>query len=337
MGVAELRSTSQDAPRHALWRATAIGIALALLASGCANRGLGAGVTDPEGKEPVATTPPTGGTATTPPSIGFPLGALVVRGTAVDAAFSRAMYVRLDTCMASKGFQVDGEYNTAQTPEVSDDEVRANRYMAPRTRDGVYGYLFSSTGNPDDPPTGSNRSQEEAMAYDIAMRGTPDSIQEIRLIGFDGSPIGSVTIGDGCVGDAFVEIFGSIDSYLEYVKTQALVEDIGVRSWSRLFSDPAAIEASAEWSQCMATKGFEYHVPLEVSNQDWPEPRPQAEESATALADHECRNDTAINTRLATVEGGWQLVMLEEYPELLPTLDNYHAMLVQSDPLVTSN
>jgi hypothetical protein len=62
------------------------------------------------------------------------------------------------------------------------------------------------------------------------------------------------------------------------------------------------VETMKKWSECMASKGYNYHDPIEASTatfdllsaeNDWDTPRKQ-EQIETAIADVTCKNETNL-------------------------------------------
>ena len=268
----------------------------------------------------------------------FPLGPLLARTASVSAAFSRAMDNRLGECMTAKGFVYNANPEAAiEASVLSVAEVRAQRYVAPTVIDGIFGYAFPDGENDvDNIEPAEPEDQAETEAYAAAFYGTSESLTT-EVAGIGGSAVGELTVGDGCLGEALTGIFGSLEQYAEYVQVQSVADEIAGNAWSRLVSDQAGADAAHEWSDCMAASGYDYSRPMDVANRDWAEPRPQAEEQAVAKADYECRVETLVEQRLAEIDGQYQQELLEDYPDVLETLDGYHTLLVQKDPGLPSD
>jgi len=256
-----------------------------------------------------------------------PLLSLLATSGGFESALAQLQAESINRCMASLGF----DYVQA-TPEAvgSTQDVATlllqRRYSAPQQRaaDGAYGYVFDSgdpsMAEPEEPPVSA--AELEALTGEV--------VQNVQLRGSDGSPIGEIQIRDGCVGQALVEVFGSVEEYLAFRQKQSLVGSISAESLSRLYSSPDAIAASAEWSACMRNAGFDYSTPLAVANQDWAGPRPGLLEQQTAAADFSCRTSTGVADKLASVEAAVQRSLLEPYPNVANDLAETVAAMTAS-------
>ncbi len=333
------------------WRVAAgvfaVLLVLAVPAAFLMNSGSATGPLDPadesdvipaEGRGERATTPLGPNESETQAFAGFPFGPQFARTFMVSAAFQRAMEHHVAECMTAKGFVYKPHPEAApEQPALSVAEVRAQRYVAPTVIDGIFGYSFSDdnfdVGNAEPADRGD---PAETEAYAAALYGTSESLST-EIAGIGGGAVGELTVGDGCSGEALTGIFGSLEQYAEYVQLQSIADQIAGIAWSRLMTEQAGADASQEWSDCMAAAGHDYKRPMDVGNRDWAEPRPQAEEQAVAQADHECRVETMVEQKLAEIDGQYQQELLEDYPDLLETLDEYNALLVQKDPALLTD
>jgi hypothetical protein len=256
-------------------------------------------------------------------AVALPIAELVRASNEFASSLANLQAGSINECMRAKGF--DYQLSPVEMPaEISEVEVLARRYGAPQTRaaDGVVGYAFDNLGEillPEEPI--ATESETKALVGDTILTG--------RLDGVGGAAVGEVTIGDGCVGSALVEIFGSADNYVQFSQLQAFVDSVSSASLSRLYSDPSAIEASTAWSDCMRLAGFEYRTPFDVTNQDWESPRPGPLEQETARADQSCRATTSVEQQLALLDAMHQEELLSGSSEVLSELAAIYEVVIE--------
>ena len=233
--------------------------------------------------------------------------------------------------MAEQGFEYQPDPG-ADEPGVfmTVAEVYAQRYVAPSVVNGITGYGFDAIDEAYAEEAASLPDPFQTGGYAKALHGTSDLSTEIE--GIEGGAVGELRVGDGCLGEALVDIFGTLDGYAEYVQAESKVNEIGGIAWSRLMTEPAADIAAEEWSNCMSQHGYDYDIPMDVANRDWPGPRPQPGEQAVAVADHECRVETSVDLKLAELDGAYQAELLETHSEALQTVIQYYDMLETLDP-----
>ena len=319
------------------WRSLIVAI-FALLVSGCGSRN----TTDPDalptsstGRQSVSAARTSVSTSSVAESDSelFPLAPLLARGSEVAAAFESALDARLATCMKKRGFDYVAEDDSESRVSDATRAFLSRRYGGPVVRDdGIAGYAFDDSSRPTE-----HSQQQPSREYLEALTGDVASVDSIPIHDANGVVSGAILVSpQSCQGISLAELFGGLDHYAEYTQALRLVESIAADSYSRLFSDEAAVQASQDWARCMAESGFSggsngtYKTPLDVSNQDWESPRPGALEQATARADLVCREGTGVDERLASLEAARQRELLEQYPDLITTLDAFQTSLILS-------
>lgn len=127
----------------------------------------------------------------------------------------------------------------------------------------------------------------------------------------------------GCVAVARKELIGnqSLDS--------PIARQISGKSFTESLKDPKVKAVTADWSACMAKKGYSYTGPLQaLSKADLSTPKPSPSELRVAAADYSCK----VATKLIST---WQKVEIKiqekEIAKHLPALEKAKA---QRDQIV---
>ena len=256
--------------------------------------------------------------------VALPITDLLRASNDFASSLATLQAVNINECMRAEGF--DYQLSPASVPadQLSEAELLSRRYGAPQTRvaDGVVGYAFD---NPGENPLPT----EEPIATEVETKALiGETVATGRLDGVGGIAVGEVEIGNGCVGRSLVEIFGSADSYVRFSQLQAFVDSVSSTSLSRLYSDPTAIDASTDWSECMLLAGFDYRTPYDVTNQDWESPRPGPLEQETARADQSCRAATGVDQQLAALDAAQQEKLLSGSSDVLADLAAIYDLVI---------
>ena len=222
---------------------------------------------------------------------------------------------KVAACLAEKGFTY-GTNLPDRPPVRSVTDMIAERFGEPRKLpDGQYAYYVPTKDVDSSDLEESSRSPDESAAL------VGSVIESRNILDEEGQVVATLTVGDGCLGEAQAWLFGSPKAYLDYWTT---LNSITVKSSSilvRLLSDPTFIAANASWSACMHNAGFEFKTVIDPSNSDWDYPRPGPREKAAAQADLTCRATSGLSVEmLAQIE-----MRLEELtaPDLPLTFKEY--------------
>ncbi|WP_152520861.1 hypothetical protein [Nocardiopsis halophila] len=97
----------------------------------------------------------------------------------------------------------------------------------------------------------------------------------------------------GCRSQAQRELYGDLEGWFQATTTVDALENM---RRDRVVSDPAYEEAAASWSVCMKEAGHDYTTPMEVRRSLPPpdDPLPEDEETALAVAEAECAQETGL-------------------------------------------
>lgn len=125
----------------------------------------------------------------------------------------------------------------------------------------------------------------------------------------------------GCLAVAQKELIGnrSLDS--------PVARQISSRSFMESLKDPKVKAVTADWSACMAKKGYSYTSPLQaLSKADLRSSKPSPRELRIAAADYSCK----VSTNLISM---WQKVEIKiqdkEIAKHLPVLEKANAQRAQ--------
>jgi hypothetical protein len=240
-----------------------------------------------------------------------------------DAQFLSWFYARynlvLPRCFAAHG-------KTVKLPDpgaVSLPSKGLGRYGGPHVdSDGVARYSGSKDATSSvDAPT---LTPAELTILDD---GTIQAQRDASIPG--GRPIGSIRIGRGCYADTLVEVFGSLDNFLDYWESGRIVEALSNGTASEVWQSPDAGRASAEWSACMSTNGHKLKDPTEASAKSFKDSR---EEAKTAKDDKDCRTLIDLERRVATVESSLQRKAAEKNSGVISRLRSRIAFTHERNP-----
>lgn len=209
----------------------------------------------------------------------------------------RAVFVARDrligNCMREAGFDwIESTY-------VPDPDFLARRYgLLDIDWARENGYRSSDYLNSDEPMEADNLPQNpsEQTAYLLALDGPPASTQDSvpMTSPINGDAFGSLFLTGGCSGEANVEIFGSVDAYVDYTRSDLAVQLMAEEALSRALSDQPVLDAERHWAQCMTSKGYAFQTMSDL--QAYAEENglglsdlPTPDETSLAAADVECR------------------------------------------------
>jgi hypothetical protein len=200
-------------------------------------------------------------------------------GTSAFASLDVLTLRAAKDCMAAKGFDI-GTVEGAPVPPVSEQRFEMSRYASPHQQAGIWGYGFN------DATSGPTLPEDGGVAYQQAFMG---AVIESRDVSYRGQVIATLTVGDGCRGEALASIFGSRTKYLDAIAYYMQVETRSNEAWSSLSSGPTFVQRQTLWSSCMTELGHQYALMFEPHEEPWAPPRPTEAEQHTAEADASCR------------------------------------------------
>jgi hypothetical protein len=228
------------------------------------------------------------------------------------------------SCMASKGFETRVA-PPIRPPSISPTDKLGRRYFAPQIFHDTVGYAFDMPASRAD--QAPSESLESDPAYVAALVG--ELVEERKTYTSSGELFTTVGIGDGCNGQAVIDVFGTADAYFSVFTALNSLQSLGSESLFRLRSDERFLGVSAKWSRCMSGAGYEFDGMFDSPDREWAEPRPSAEEQAVAEADLKCRSAVGGSVEdLSAIEGSIQTGLLEANPDLAARVSTLEAEIV---------
>ena len=217
----------------------------------------------------------------------------------IDPGIQLAKDSSIAACMAEAGHRYSPEQSTQTRfdPDLISGLLPLSvEVAATRGYDTVAHTLPPKDAGSGNPPTiieGSSPAPQN-NAYAEALMGRPDAPQEFVPFG-DGGSIGAST--QGCLAQAALEVYGS-------VRNQLLVEGIGrnlpLEAIGPSNHDQEVLDATAEWSACIAGKERTFATPGEAMVAAAEMPR--TESIKVAVDDAQCREQVQLHSKRASVQ-----------------------------------
>ncbi|WP_018544969.1 hypothetical protein [Streptomyces sp. LaPpAH-108] len=272
-----------------------LALALALpLAAGCGGQDAGTGSDPGAGRAADPANPATWV---------LPLQAYMPDPEQEDLLFD-AIEQAKSVCMKKFGF----DYHPAEPlPDMGPDTLTDLRYgIHDRHVAATYGYK----------PAGDMRAyQRETQRLMEASELGPE--EEAAMTGKrDGSAVGAKLPEDGCGGEAYRRIYGSLHPL------STLAMDLSNEAYTKAQRAEPVRKAFRSWSKCMADSGYTYDEPLDAPNDPaFGAPTAGPEEIATALADLKCRDTYKVADVWFKEESALQRQLGEKHAQELKAAD----------------
>jgi hypothetical protein len=114
------------------------------------------------------------------------------------------------------------------------------------------------------------------------------------------------------------------------------VPAIAVQASTWTQTDPRVVAVDAAWSRCMAARGYHYTSPQQPAGHSWPK-HPTKAETATAVADVTCKQQTNLTNTWLTVEAAYQTALVGQDIATLASLQaSFQAALSRVEALLAS-
>lgn len=214
--------------------------------------------------------------------------------------YATARQILANRCLAGFGFSPDPLPPAFTADDADVTSLTARRYMlADPATARAYGYHTSLTPSYVRVDRRDRAAQKAEQAPRPDHRGAADRALVSLALDPSGKPVAHPRIGGrdipagGCTAQANRSLTGTDDAL-----TRAdLPNKLQIDAWQQSRSDPAVKRAFADWSVCMAARGYHYADPVAVNNAaDWQSATPSARELATATADVACKRQTHVVT-----------------------------------------
>ncbi|MFI0895037.1 hypothetical protein [Streptomyces sp. NPDC020983] len=285
-------------PRAGLAAAAACAAAAVVLAAaGCTPSQVPDRPGGTAGRAAQAPPPASPGRAAAVPDI--PLAAYLPSGRQLRD-YATARQILANRCLAGFGFSPDPLPPAFTADDADVTSLTARRYMlADPATARAYGYHTSLTPSYVRVDRRDRAGQKAEQAPRPDHRSAAD--RALVSLGLDpaGRPVphprsgGRAVPEGGCTGQANRALTGTDDGL-----TRAdLPNRLQIEAWQQSRTDPAVKRAFADWSACMAARGYRYADPVAVDNAaDWQSAEPSARELATATADVACKRRAHVVT-----------------------------------------
>lgn len=218
-----------------------------------------------------------------------------------------ATQAEIERCMSAAGFTY------VPIVRVPDVDFLGKRYGVDPSTAAEIGFGSLDPDNDDavlDPNTYNNADNP---AYLTALFG-----DEETLVASDDTTLPILfAINNGCVGDAQREVYGDVETMIEFNELDYLVQTIDGDSYREALGSDDVVGALDEWTTCLADRGFAYESRNALLMEDWPEPRPNEREIAVAVADAECLEQVEYQDTMIRNEIVFQQRRLDESPRLV--------------------
>lgn len=208
---------------------------------------------------------------------------------------SKAVDVVGDRCMRRFGL----EWKSDPTPQPTPSNTGRYTNLDPAVA-SVDGYHSLSAGGP--PPS--------AMSADAKAVWLGEGVTAYR-----GVPVPS----GGCVGEAMRQLKPGIEQI-----EAGLPQKLQWQSYALTRQDSRVASVFARWRSCMEDKGFRYADPPAAANDPrWRGERPSPQETATAVADVDCKLRTNVAGVMLAVETAYQQRLADENADALTAVMAY--------------
>jgi hypothetical protein len=226
------------------------------------------------------------------------------------------------TPMLSRCATAQGVTLPAAPPRPETAEIVGGRYGGPHTdSDGVTRYGEPPAGTSAD-PVPSAPSAVAPDTYAKVIGGKEVARRSINRL--DGTPYKTVTVGDGCYGQAVTAFFGTADAYLSFSADISQIEELANEAGAQVWQTTEVKPVVAAWVQCMTSRGFSFKSPEDPTRQDWLDP---AKDKSTAEADVACRKAGNFDAAFVVAETRVQGALVAKYPGLVERVTSTMAVL----------
>jgi hypothetical protein len=144
-------------------------------------------------------------------------------------------------------------------------------------------------------------------AFGRALYGDP-----ARVISARGASITVSRPASGCMAEAERHLLG--DRRVRWIQLTILLFEAATQATHNLDRDPEFAQATARWSDCMRTAGFEYDDPIQVLRRQPPDADPST--VPAGRADVRCKNETGYLTTGYTRLAQLQQDLLDKEPSV---------------------
>ena len=257
-------------------------------------------------------------------SISLPLNSYADVSGLQQTVLAEAVSLLTQKCMADRGFV----YSSQTSPVQEQALLESIEY-----RYGITSLSDASTFGYGQPPASSAPPSAGLFLGGFASfaEARQKAAMAEALLGFAPGVRIAPSHEPGCLNLVSNEIYRAGSSQLGD-PVPAIAEQAS--TWTQ--TDPRVIAVDAAWSRCMAERGFHYGSPLQPSEHNWPR-HPTKTETATALADVTCKQQTNLTNTWLTVEAAYQTALIGQNIGTLASLQtSFRSALGRVEALLES-
>ncbi len=279
--------------------------------------------------------PPSSQAATTvePSDVGMPLLFVETQHAELSWTLDVLLNPVVQGCMTDLGFDYKIPSPVRPAPYGIDGGLK-RRYLWPiQMPDGRFAYAFAEGGDDHNAATDDGAQSNPSPEFIRALTG--EEILSKVVYDPNGAQVSRISVGDGCGGQAAVQVFGSAEDYVNFYSALNSLEALAAWTAYELRSSEAMASIDHSWSDCMARAGYSYESIFDPMNSDWPSPRPSPREIAVAGADAACRERLVPVEDVAAVEAAVQVAYIESHPGVVEQIEavkaKIHSLVVDAE------
>jgi hypothetical protein len=230
-------------------------------------------------------------------AISLPLGSYADVSGLQQTALQDAQALLTQKCMADRGFV----YSSQPTPVQEQALLQNIEY-----RFGITSLSDASSYGYGQPPTSSGPSGGGLFLGGFSSFADlkDKAALAMALLGFAPGVRIQPVHEPGCLNLVSNEIYragtGQLGDPVPAIANEASI-------WTQ--TDPRVLAVDAAWSRCMAKHGYHYSNPQQPAEHGWPK-HPTKAETATAVADVTCKQQTNLTNTWLTVEAAYQTALI---------------------------
>jgi hypothetical protein len=257
-------------------------------------------------------------------AITLPLNSYADVASLQQTVLAEAQALLTQKCMAQRGFV----YNSQTTPVTEQDLLQNIEYgygITSLSNASTYGY-----GEPPSSGTPPNAGLFLGGFASFSQARQKAALAE-ALLGFAPGVRISPVHETGCLNVANSEIYrpGSLELG---DPVPAIAQEAS--TWTA--TDPRVLAVEAAWSRCMAARGYHYTSPEQAAHHSWPK-EPTTMETATAVADVTCKEQTNVSHTWLAVEAAYQTALIAQNITTLASLQtSFQSALTRVEALLAS-
>jgi hypothetical protein len=216
---------------------------------------------------------------------------MIAEDRRTQTLISAATTHEIRKCMQALGFTYPKPIMPSKKarPVSFDDVIGVTSF----DRASEYGYGLPPESDDDD-AVEQITPEQQTDAFVRALQGNEAPKKRDTKNPETGVKMGEAIHYGGCIGKAIDIVYGGIDRQDEYMAIDIMLQREGNETLTLAKQSQKFLETVKTWSSCMATAGYSFSSPDDLSEKQWPEPRPSQVELETAKTDVRCKESTGM-------------------------------------------